>query len=174
MFESIFALNLYVSLDMGGVIKKLFGFKRFASVEFTAKQAFENIDVAMILLQLLLLFLLFTGSWYFLVCVMRQRRKRKIRRLHLLIRSLAVEKFLLNLSKSAGNKDDINRYFFSLQETSSQIYLLFKHRYVQRRLSKNQIILIDAALNLILTGDDITSDTLDMIIEQLLGIFESL
>jgi len=81
-------------------IKKLFGIKRFASVEFTARHAFENLDVAMILIQFLALIGLVVLLSWCVIWLQGAVHRKKVRTLKRLLGRLASE-----ISLAAENGD---------------------------------------------------------------------
>ncbi len=131
-------------IDIGKVVRKLFGIKRFASVEFSAKQAFENLNIAMALLQffLILATLILLG---FIVIGLWQRKKQRVKKaLHALLHRLSCEVVLLDYkTKNQNGELEIK---FSKDETISHINRLLNKRYKISRMQDHHRNIIEKSL----------------------------
>ncbi len=156
--------------NIGSIIKKLFGFKRFASVEFTAKQAFENIDVAMILLQVLLLFTLFAGGWFFIVWVLAERRRKHARQLSHLVHRLAAENVLLQHFKKLSKSDEQDLKL-SKKDSLKRITQMLGQPFIKKVLSKHQMKIIFTMLQAF-EENELDTNQQNAMITHLFSLFE--
>lgn len=119
--------------EIAQAIKKLFGIKRFANIEFSARHAFENLDVAMIFLQCFLLVTACIMAFYLPIRYLRYRRKKKIATILQLvthIRSSLELRQEINTVQQASQK----QLEMKQKEAYDTLQLLLKKRRIKKLL----------------------------------------
>ncbi len=136
------------TLPFVGTLKQLFRIKRLASIEFTAKQAFQNFDMAMILLQLFVLLLI---AVIIVLGVLGLRKIRYDRNSKKLLNSLNQLAFEVTLTKQRAKFSEKEKALLDKARKSSIDYIkqVLKGSYYYEAVGKEYYTVIIATLKIL-------------------------
>jgi hypothetical protein len=169
----VFSLASPGTFDISTVVKKLFGIKRFATIEFTAKRAFENFELAMLYLQIIEILFLFFVAVGTVVWIRRRAHKNRIKQILARLHRLIGEIHLLKYRDRLSEEDSLDLEL-SKKESINVILEMLEHKLLFKKVDDGHYRRVISASLKIVASEQVHANEQIRLVGNIISLIQSI